>query len=174
MQRQQSNYRIRLAGAENLPFLREMLYEAAYWRVDRQRPPLEEGLARPDLHKLLHNWGRPGDTAVIAVDEDNIPLGAAWYRYWTSENHSYGFVDESTPEVGIGVRAGKRKQGVGTALLQALLKEADKQGIQRVSLSVEPDNYARQIYKKIGFKDAGIFDGAWTMVIDLESEEKKT
>ena len=63
---------------------------------------------------------------------------------------------------------------MGTALLQALLKQADKQGIQRVSLSVEPDNYARKIYEKIGFKKVGVFDGSWTMVIDLESEKKKT
>ena len=172
MQRQKPDNTIRLAETDDLPFLQEMLYEAAYWRPNQQRPPIHEGLARPDIQKVLHNWGRPGDTAVIAIDENNMPLGAAWYRFWTSENHSHGFVDESTPEVGIGVRVEKRRQGVGTALLQALLKQADKQGIQRVSLSVDPDNYARKIYEKIGFKKVG--DGSWTMVVDLASEKKNT
>ena len=124
--------------------------------------------------KVLHNWGRPGDTAVIAVDGNDMPLGAAWYRFWTSEYHSFGFVDESTPEVGIGVRVEKRRQGVGTALLQALLKQAAKQRIQRVSLSVDPDNYARKIYEKIGFKKVDVPDNSWTMVVDLASEKKKT
>ncbi len=103
-----------------------------------------------------------------------MPLGAAWYRFWTSEYHSFGFVDESTPEVGIGVRVEKRRQGVGTALLQALLKQAAKQRIQRVSLSVDPDNYARKIYEKIGFKKVDVPDNSWTMVVDLASEKKKT
>ena len=173
MQRQKRKYRIRLANTEDLSFLQEMLYEAAFWRTDGERPPIQEGLARPDIQKVLRNWGRPGDKAVIAVDRNNMPLGAAWYRFWSSENHSYGFVDESTPEVGIGVRVGKRRQGVGTALLQALLKQADKQGIQSVSLSVDPDNYARKIYEKIGFKKVDVPDNSWTMVVDLASEKKK-
>ena len=172
MQRQKLGYTIRLADADDLPFLQEMLYEAAYWRPNQQRPPIHKGLARPDIQKILHNWGRPGDTAVIAVDGNDMPLGAAWYRFWTSENHSFGFVDESTPEVVIGVRVEKRRQGVGTALLRALLKQAEKQGIQCVSLSVDPDNYARKIYEKIGFKKVG--DGSWTMVVDLASEKKNT
>ncbi len=173
MQSQNTDYKIRFAGVEDLPFLQEMLYEAAYWRLDQERPTLQDSLLRPDLHKLLSDWGRAGDTAVIAYDEDKVPLGAAWYRFWTMEDHSYGFLDELTPEIGIGVTVGKRGRGIGTYLLQALLHEGKEQGVKRMCLSVQPDNYARQIYKKFGFRDVELKDGAWTMVIDLELEPKK-
>ena len=52
-----------------------MLYEAAFWRQTGQRPPLEEGLARPDLAGLLSGWGRPGDAAVVAESAEGRPLG---------------------------------------------------------------------------------------------------
>jgi ribosomal-protein-alanine N-acetyltransferase len=58
--------RIRPASAGDLPFLREMLFEAAFWREGSPRPALEEGLARPDLSRLMAGWGRAGDAAVVA------------------------------------------------------------------------------------------------------------
>lgn len=169
MQKQEWSVRVRLAREEDILFLREMLYEAAYWNFERERPPLEQGLSRPDLVRLLQGWGRPGDSAVIAGLDDHTPIGAAWYRFWTAENHSYGFVDERTPELGIGVRVKNRNQGVGARLLQALLNHAYGQGIHHISLSVEPSNHALHLYEKIGFNKVQLVDGAWTMIIDLKS-----
>ena len=85
-------------------FLKAMLFEAAYWRSDQPQPAVEEGLRRPDIEKILKDWGqREGDTAfVTTVDEQNV--GAAWYRFWTQESHSYGFISAEIPEIGIGVR----------------------------------------------------------------------
>ncbi|MCI0697436.1 hypothetical protein L0337_36190 [candidate division KSB1 bacterium] len=82
-------WKIRLATQDDLPFLREMLYEAVRWRPHQPRAPIEEVLAEPELAKLLNGWGRNGDTAVVAEWEDGAPIGAAWYRFWTAENHSY-------------------------------------------------------------------------------------
>jgi len=169
MQKQEWSVRVRLAREEDIPFMREMLYEAAYWSFERERPPLEQGLSRPDLVKLLQDWGRPGDRGVIAVLDDHTPIGAAWYRFWTAEDHSCGFVDERTPELGIGVQVKNRNQGIGTRLLQALLKHAYSQGIHHISLSAELSNHALHLYKKIGFKKVQLVDGAWTMTIDLKS-----
>ena len=162
-----TEYTIRPANEEDIPFLREMLYEAAYWRKDAERPALEEALDEPDLHKILLNWGRPGDVAMIAVDGHGTQLGATWYRFWTSEDHSYGFVNESTPELSMGVRVEHRRQGVGTALLKALFEEASRQGVERLSLSVAPDNEAHMLYEKLSFKDVDIVDGSRTMMIEL-------
>src|SRR5262245_51138420 len=102
------------------PFLREMLYEAAYWRTDRERPALEEGLKRPELVRLIAGWGRTGDVALVAADGHGSRLGAAWFRLWTVESHGYGFVDEATPEIGIAVKPEFRHQGVGTSLFMNL------------------------------------------------------
>ena len=41
-------------------------------------------------------WGRPGDTAMIAL-VDGFPVGAAWFRLFKATAPGYGFVDEQTP-----------------------------------------------------------------------------
>jgi ribosomal-protein-alanine N-acetyltransferase len=141
-----------------------MLFEAAFWRPSLLRPRLDVGLRRPELAKLLLGWGRPGDTALLAVSTAARPLGAAWYRFWSKGDHSYGFVSEHIPEVAIGVRQEVRGQGIGGLLLRALLSEAGRQGIAQVSLSVEPDNPARRLYERLGFEKMGGEGNAWTMV----------
>jgi ribosomal protein S18 acetylase RimI-like enzyme len=142
-----------------------MLFEAAFWRAGSPRPALEAGLARPDLSKLLEGWGRAGDTAVIA--ESDTPLGAAWYRFWSAENHSYGFVAPEVPELGLAVRPEFRRQGVGARLLRALLEQAGREGIRRVSLSVELENPAQQLYQRLGFRRVGRVGDAWTMLVEV-------
>jgi GNAT superfamily N-acetyltransferase len=161
------NFVTRKGVAGDLGLLREMLFEAAYWRPGVPRPGLEAGLARPDLASLLSGWGRTGDLALVAVTPDGVDLGAAWLRYWTEELHSYGFVDAATPELGIGVRAEARRHGVGEALLRALLTEARQLGVRRISLSVEKDNPAIRLYRRVGFVDHAEAGSAWTMVADL-------
>jgi len=42
-------FRIRLGSPDDLPYLREMLFETAYWQPDHECPSLETGLARLDL-----------------------------------------------------------------------------------------------------------------------------
>jgi GNAT superfamily N-acetyltransferase len=117
-------YHLRLATPADLGFMREMLYEAVCWRPNGPRPPIDDVLAVPELAKVLAGWGRDGDTAVIAELDDGTLAGAAWYRLWTSEDHSYGFVDAETPELGIAVRPDARQKGIGTALLESLLQQA--------------------------------------------------
>ena len=159
---------IRPAGENDLTFLREMLYEAVNWRGDVDRPGLEAGLAPPELAKILENWGhRAGDAGKIAVSDTGQPIGAAWYRFWSENNHSYGYIAEDVPELGIGVTKDARRQGVGTALIQALLEYARQQGIHHISLSVEKDNPALYLYQKFCFKKVEIVEGSWTMIRDL-------
>jgi ribosomal protein S18 acetylase RimI-like enzyme len=159
--------KIRPADLDDIPFLREMLVEAAYWRPGQERPSLEEGLARPDLVYLLADWGREGDTAVIAVTEDDEPVGAAWYRFWWDEKHSYGYIAPEIPELAIAIKAGFRGLGIGSQLMTALLKAATTQGIKKVSLSVEMDNPAVSFYQQHGFDKVEQVDNAWTMVVNL-------
>jgi len=161
--------RVRPISPHDLPFMREMLYEAAYWRLDGPRPPIDEGLAHPDLAKLVSDWGRPGDDGVVAEDDAGKDAGAAWYRLWTPENHSYGFVEAETPELAIAVRREVRGQGVGTLLLEALIARARDSGYRQLSLSVELDNPARALYQAHGFVPIKQADGAETMVVAIEA-----
>jgi GNAT superfamily N-acetyltransferase len=162
---------IRRSRSDDSAFLREMLFEATYWRPGKPRPPLEEGLARPDLAKVLAGWGRPGDLAMVATDGLGARIGAAWMRLWTPEDHADGFLDAATPELGIGVRREFRRHGVGTALLLALLGRAREDGVPRVSLSVEIENVARLLYERFGFKMHSVNQGVATLVVELELED---
>jgi ribosomal protein S18 acetylase RimI-like enzyme len=165
---------IRRVRADDAPFLREMLFEAAYWRPSKPRPPLEEGLARPDLAKVLAGWGRPGDLALVATAGSGERIGAAWMRRWTVQDHIHGFVDEQTPELGIGVRKDFRRHGVGTALLLALLGRAREDGVLRMSLSVEIENVARLLYERFGFQLHSVNQGVATMLVQLDDPAPDT
>ena len=142
---------LRKSKHSDVPFLREMLYEAVFWRASGKKPSFEEGLAYPDVSKSLANWGeRDGDTAVVATI-NSIPVGASWYRYWTDDNFINGYVDEITPVLVIGVHGDYRHQGIGKKMIDWLIDYASKHSIQKISLSVSKDNYAINLYKQQGF-----------------------
>ena len=153
---------IRKGNHNELPFLKKMLFEAAYWR-GLERPEFEQGLAHPEFSKLLADWGRAGDVAIIAEDHSTL-LGAAWYRFWDDENHSFGYVAPDVPELAIGVIEQARGRGVGRLLIEYLLAEARRSGIARISLSVEQDNPALFLYEATGFRVVGSVGNAYTMV----------
>ena len=157
---------IRTATWDELPFLEEMQFEAFFWNPNTPRPLADEFLARPEIQRLLAGWGRPGDRAVIA-QEDETPIGAAWYRFWTDEDHTYGFVDAETPELGIGVHASHRSRGVGRALMRALIEAARDDGVRTLSLSVDPSNFARWLYESEGFVKVGESGTSWTFLLRL-------
>lgn len=140
---------IRDLRPDETPFLREMLYAALAWRSDMELPPRERVLEHPQVAPFHTGWGRAGDTALLA--EDGVPVGLAWYRFFTEAEHGEGFVDEATPEVAVAVVDGHRGEGVGTALMQAIHERARAAGVVRISLSVDHDNPARRLYERLGY-----------------------
>ena len=145
------NILLRDSQHSDIPFLRKMLYEAVFWRASVDKPSFEEGLAYPEVSKALADWGkRDGDTAVVAT-MNSIPVGAAWYRFWTDSNFTRGYLDEGTPVLVIGVHSDYRHQGIGKKMIEWLIDYASKHSIQKISLSVSKDNYAIDLYKQQGF-----------------------
>jgi ribosomal protein S18 acetylase RimI-like enzyme len=157
---------IRRTTPQDLPFLREMLFEAFFWRQADLRPPFDEFAKEPVFAKLLADWGRPGDTALVA-SEATANIGAAWYRFWTDDEHSYGYLGPHIPELSLAVVSNYRSRGVGRALLRSLIGEAQAQGVVALSLSVDPANRARQLYQSEGFTKAGQSGTSWTFVLEL-------
>jgi ribosomal protein S18 acetylase RimI-like enzyme len=153
-------------------FLVEMLYEAVYWRDDGadERPPLDELLNDPHHACYVRDWGRAGDTAVVAFDRADEPVGAAWYRRFSENDAGYGFVAEDVPELAIAVFPEFRRAGVGSLLLGALVARARSNGERGLSLSVERDNPAAQLYGRHGFVVQNQGDGADTMLLALSSD----
>ena len=150
---------LRKGGPQDLRFLRDMLHHAYYWR---------ERVPGSLVSRYVRGWGRPGDTAVIAL-ENGFPVGAAWFRLFGTGEPGYGFVDDETPELAIAVVPSKRGHGIGDELLQALLEKAKAGGFARLSLSVEPGNPARKLYERHGFAVVDEGAEAWTMVAELAS-----
>ncbi|PWU13935.1 MAG: N-acetyltransferase [Verrucomicrobia bacterium] len=150
----------------DLEFLQEMLFDAFFWDPSISRPPFPSFRNAPEFSKLLAGWQRRGDRAVIA-ENDTERIGAAWFRLWTQDIHSYGFVNASTPEVAIAVRKDHRSEGVGRKLLYALIQTARADGFPALSLSVSPLNYARQLYESVGFRKVGESGTSWTLLLSL-------
>jgi len=160
--------KIRDAKPSDLPFLKKMLFEAFHWNPEQERPEFETFMARPEISRLLRNWGRDGDAGFIAQIGD-LPVGAAWCRQWREADHTYGFVDSRTPVLGIAVESDQRSRGVGTALLDALQNSVQARGIRAISLSVEPHNFAHNLYKSRGFVKVGESGTSWTMKLTFET-----
>ena len=156
---------VRRGGAQDVRFLRDMLHHAYYWK---ERAP-DTGPGPVALY--VKAWGRPGDTAVIAIDA-GFPVGAAWYRLFGAERPGYGFVDERTPELAIAVVPSARGKGVGTALLEALLGRAREAGYPTISLSVDRNNAgAIELYERHGFSRVGEDADSLTMLASIDSTQ---
>ena len=138
-----------------------MLKHAYHWRLNQD----------PDLPvaRYVNNWGRPGDTGLVAWE--NGPIGAAWYRLFKSTAPGYGFVDDETPELTIAVVPSRRGKGFGHELMTGLLERARRAGFDALSLSVEKTSPAVSLYERYGFRRVAESDDALTMVAKLGSPD---
>ncbi|MCJ8013248.1 GNAT family N-acetyltransferase [Paenibacillus sp. KQZ6P-2] len=161
------NYTIRLITEQDVPFMWEMLYESMY--VPEGQEPFNRDILRdPSIAKYAENWGRAGDIGLIAVTDEGEPLGTITTRFFQEDNQGYGYVGADVPELGMALSQTHRGQGIGTALMQALFEELHKNGIARVSLSVDPNNTAAvKLYQRFGFEKVGMAGTSITMVTDV-------
>jgi GNAT superfamily N-acetyltransferase len=149
---------LRPIAEDDLPFCWEML--AAASTAGGPPLPLVEVRAEPTLAHYLDDWGRPGDAGVVAIGGDGERLGAAWYRFFTLDDPSYGFVDEVTPELAIACVQEARGLGIGHQLIEALLDNAFEAAIPQLCLSVLTANVVgRRVYEDCGFIDTGQVHG---------------
>jgi ribosomal protein S18 acetylase RimI-like enzyme len=155
---------IRRGDAIDVPFLRDMLHHAYYWREND--PEATDPVAR-----YVVNFGRKGDAAVIAI-EDHRRVGAAWYRLFAADEPGFAFVDEQTPEATIAVVPSVRGRGIGSQLLERLLSRARDEGYPALTLSVERDNPSIKLYERHGFQPIREEDDTLIMRADLRPSEQ--
>lgn len=158
---------LRQVNNEDLLFTKEMLFEAFFWDQNMERPDYKDFFRIPEINKLLTGWGREGDKLTILKNKQEY-IGAAWYRLWTEENHSYGFIDSKTPELGMGVKSNYRSKGIGRKLLRELINGAKMDGFRALSLSVDPNNFARLLYESEGFIKVGESGTSWTYKLNIK------
>ncbi len=141
-------YAIRSVTDDDVPFLWEMLYYAAH--LSEEGAPPEALKDHPRLNMWVDGWGRPGDRGMIAFDPSTgRSLGAAWLRL-LPEGFSTGYIDDGTPELAIAVLPECIGQGVGSALLAALI-DAVQADVPGIVLTVREGNPARHLYERHGF-----------------------
>lgn len=93
-----------------------------------------------------------GDFGFIA-EEDGEPIGVVWALFLSPDDPGYGYINNQIPEMQVWVSEGHRHQGLGRALLRELQAEATHRGLPGLSLSVESDNFSRNLYLSEGFLD---------------------
>ena len=146
---------LRVAEHDDLPHLKRALYEAVAWKPERQLPPYEFVIEHPELARYHAGWGRRGDLGVIAEDDGEV-IGASLCRLFTDDDHGHGYVDERTPELAVAVWDGHRGRGIGAQLMAVLEELARTTCIAQMSLSVDADNPARNLYDRLGYEELSV------------------
>lgn len=164
-----AGYVVRPATRDDASFIGEMLLEAFNWNPGRPPMSMTQVRADPTLWKYAADWPAEGDRGVVAEVPEAAhlraqPVGAAWWRYFPADSPGYGFVAPDIPELSLAVAPAWRGRGVGRALLRGVLAEARAVGLDKISLSVEPDNLAAALYASEGFEVVGGDENADTMV----------
>jgi RimJ/RimL family protein N-acetyltransferase len=79
------------------------------------------------------------------------------------------YVDENTPQLGIGIFPAFQRQGYGRPLMQAALTAARTAGYAQVSLTVHPENPAIALYEHCGFEKVALRNTYHLMVVTHSS-----
>lgn len=130
------------------PLLAAATLDNVNWSEDRFT--MNDVRERSDFRHYTRLVPERGDFGLVAEDAGGC-LAVAWAMFLPTDDPGYGFLDESTPEISLWVRADSRGQGVGRLLLRRLQQEAAMRGLHTLSLSVEAGNYAQRLYASEGF-----------------------
>lgn len=156
-------YELRTATGDDLSFLRQMLHAALFVEPGQPRPP-ESVLDEPELLRYIDGFGSwPGDAGVVALLEGQ-PVGAAWSRVFPHDRPGFGWVDDGIPELSVAVVDEHRSRGLGTRLVETVMRLAGDAEHEVISLSVDPGSPAVRLYERLGFEHVGWEGTSITMV----------
>jgi len=140
-------YRIRPIRKQEIPILKDFLYEAIFI-PEGAAAPSRDILNDESLQVYIRDFGNlPDDRCLIAEIQGGI-VGAIWSRIM----NDYGHIADDIPSIAISLYKEYRNQGIGTDLLRQMLNLLKSDGYHSVSLSVQKANYAMKLYRKAGFK----------------------
>lgn len=119
---------------------------AAEGRWLANEPPIDRDEVRARWIDLV----RTGEGTLLVAGDGEEPMGLA------------AMVGLTSPELGMLVRAGQRRRGVGDALVRACVEWARGRGAREVVLHVFPHNGAAiALYRKHGFEERGVVREAY-------------
>ena len=156
------NYIIREIKEEEYPILSDFLYEAIFIPESMEKPP-KAIIEQSELQVYIADFGKEDDWCLVAEVKGKI-VGAVWGRIM----NDYGHIDDETPSLAISLYGEYRHLGIGTALMKAILHLLKEKGYKQTSLSVQKENYAVNMYQKIGFKVVSETEEEYIMGCELK------
>lgn len=128
-----------------------MLYEAIFQKEGEPLFP-REIIENLEINVFIDEFGSRKDDHCFVAELDDMVIGAVWVRVLNGKVKGYGNIDDTTPEFAISLFKKYRSRGYGTMMMKRMLEHLKFEGYAQVSLSVDKDNYALNMYKKLGFK----------------------
>lgn len=156
------NIYIRELKENEYKILDNFLYEAIFIPKGTKKPP-REIINNEELQVYVKDFGNYKDDNCIVAEYDNKIVGACWTRIM----NDYGHIDDNTPSFAISLYEQYRGKGIGTKLMETMLKLLREKGYKKTSLAVQKNNYAVKMYKKVGFKIIDENEQEYIMVCDL-------
>ena len=156
------DYKIRTIRESEYSLLKDFLYEAIF--VPEGVPaPSRSIINRPELQIYITDFGKREDDIGLVAEIDKKVIGLVWGRIM----NDYGHIDAETPSFAISLLKQYRNYGIGTNLMEQMLKKLKMQGYKQVSLSVQKMNYAVHMYLKVGFEIVDENDEEYIMICKL-------
>jgi len=144
------NAKVRIMQESDYGCLNELLYQAIYVPEGATSPP-RAVINKPEIFVYIKNFGiQSGDLGVVAEQNGQV-IGAAWTRIISA----FGHIDNETPELAMSVLPEFRGYGIGTKLMKKLFEVLRNSGYKQTSLSVQKDNPAVRLYRRLGYKILG-------------------
>ena len=156
------DYIIRKIKQPEIQLLYDFLYEAIFI-PEEVAPPPRAIINQPELQVYISDFGKRDSDSCYVAEVNGRIVGAVWVRIM----NDYGHVDDETPSFAISLYKEYRSQGIGTALMKAMLDELKEKGCKQASLAVQKTNYALELYKKLGFKVVDENDEEYIMLCYL-------
>lgn len=157
-----SGFMIRKMSEEEYPLLRDFLYDAIFQRDENNLLP-RNVIDNPELRIYIEDFGKKEQDFCLCAELGKDVIGAVWVR----DIPAYGHIADGVPEFAISVKKAHRGTGVGTRLMQEMIKHLRAVGCPRASLAVQKDNYALRMYQKVGFTIIGENEEEFIMEIRL-------
>lgn len=142
-----NNIVIRNIRKNEYHLLEDFLYEAIFI-PEGIKKPTKDIINNEKLQVYIRNFGEDKNDNCLVAEVNNKIIGACWTRIM----NDYGHIDDNTPSLAISLYEEYRGQGIGTKLMTNMLQLLKEEGYKKVSLSVQKNNYATNMYKNLGFK----------------------
>lgn len=138
---------IRPIKKNEIILLTDFIYESIF-QTDTLHPAPRTTIQEPAIWLYIDAFGSKQDDCCFVAEINSKIIGAVWVRCI----RGFGYIADDVPEFAIAVYPEYRGMGVGTQLMKTMLENLRVADYERASLSVQKENKALQLYRRLGFE----------------------